>query len=78
MKFEEEKFDGTYNFGMRQCEVSDALCQQELDIAFKEKPNKMDAKKLIRINGQGCGTIRLCLDKDKKYSITRETLAKKL
>ena len=65
-KFEEEKFDGTYNFGMRQYEVLDILCQQELDITFKEKPKKIDDKELIKIKRQGCGTIRLCLDKDKK------------
>ena len=33
-KFEVEKFDGTNNFGMWQCEVLDVLCQQELDIAL--------------------------------------------
>ena len=30
-KFEVEKFNGTNNFGMWQCEVFDVLCQQELD-----------------------------------------------
>ncbi|KAH9688524.1 Integrase catalytic domain-containing protein [Citrus sinensis] len=39
-KFEVEKFDGTNNFGMWQCEVLDVLCQQELDVAPKEKPDK--------------------------------------
>ncbi|KAH9688523.1 Integrase catalytic domain-containing protein [Citrus sinensis] len=38
-KFEVEKFDGTNNFGMWQCEVLDVLCQQELDVAPKEKPD---------------------------------------
>ena len=33
-KFEVEKFDGTNNFGMWQCEVMDVLVQQELDIAL--------------------------------------------
>lgn len=51
---------------MRQYEVLDILCQQELDITFKEKPKKIDDKELIKIKRQGCGTIRLCLDKDKK------------
>ena len=31
-KFEVEKFDGTNNFGMWQCEVMDVLVQQKLDI----------------------------------------------
>ncbi|KAH9771353.1 Integrase catalytic domain-containing protein [Citrus sinensis] len=77
-KFEVEKFDGTNNFGMWQCEVLDVLCQQELDIAFEEKPDVMDDKEWIKINRQACGTIRLCLAKDQKYSVMRETSAKKL
>ena len=43
-KFEVEKFDGTTNFGMWQCEVLDVLCQQELDVALEEKPDMMDDK----------------------------------
>ena len=37
-KFEVEKFDGTNNFGMWQCEVMDVLVQQELDITLEDKP----------------------------------------
>ncbi|KAH9805146.1 hypothetical protein KPL71_002341 [Citrus sinensis] len=77
-KFEVEKFDGTNNFGMWQCEVLDVLCQQELDVALEEKPDVMDDKEWIKINRQACGTIRLCLTKDQKYSVMRETSAKKL
>ncbi|KAG2687294.1 hypothetical protein I3760_09G044700 [Carya illinoinensis] len=40
-KFEVEKFDGTSNFGMWQCEVMDVLIQQELDIALGGKPDDM-------------------------------------
>ncbi|XP_028111575.1 uncharacterized protein LOC114309870 isoform X1 [Camellia sinensis] len=36
-KFELEKFDGTNNFGMWQCEVLDVPTQQELDIALEKK-----------------------------------------
>ena len=36
-KFEVEKFDGTNNFSMWQCEVMDVLIQQELDIALEDK-----------------------------------------
>ena len=36
-KFEVEKFDGTNNFSMWQCEVMDFLIQQELDIALEDK-----------------------------------------
>ncbi|KAH9802500.1 hypothetical protein KPL71_001412 [Citrus sinensis] len=77
-KFEVEKFDGTNNFGMWQCEVLDVLYQQELDVALEEKPDMMDDKEWIKINRQACGTIHLCLTKDHKYSIMRETSAKKL
>ncbi|KAH9699236.1 Integrase catalytic domain-containing protein [Citrus sinensis] len=77
VKFEVEKFDGTNNFGMWQCEVLDVLCQQELDVALEEKPHMMDDKEWIKINRQACGTC-LCLAKDHKYSVMRETSAKKL
>ncbi|KAG8500936.1 hypothetical protein CXB51_003033 [Gossypium anomalum] len=52
--------------------------QQELDITLEEKPDKMDDKEWAKINRQACGTIRLCLAKEQKYSIMRETSAKKL
>ncbi|KAG8485591.1 hypothetical protein CXB51_018981 [Gossypium anomalum] len=77
-KFEVEKFNGTNNFGMWQCEILDVLRQQELDIALEEKPDKMDDKEWAKINRQACGTIRLCLAKEQKYSVMRETSAKKL
>ena len=50
--FEVEKFDGTNNFGMWQCEVLDVLSRQELDIALEEKPDMMDDKEWIKINRQ--------------------------
>uniref|UniRef100_A0A2N9IA27 Retrotransposon Copia-like N-terminal domain-containing protein n=1 Tax=Fagus sylvatica TaxID=28930 RepID=A0A2N9IA27_FAGSY len=77
-KFEVEKFDGTNNFGMWQCEVMDVLVQQELDIALEDKPEEMSTKDWEKINRQACGTIRLCLAKDQKYFVMRETKAKEL
>lgn len=68
-KFEVEKFNSTNNFSMWQCEVLDVLCQQELELALEEKPNKIDDKEWIKINRQACGTIRLCLAKDQKYFV---------
>jgi hypothetical protein len=44
VNFEVEKFDGTKNFGMWQCEVMDVLFQQELDIALEDKPEEMSLK----------------------------------
>ena len=42
-KFDVEKFDGTNNFGMWQCEVQDILFQQELDVALEEsRPEDVD------------------------------------
>ena len=38
----------------------------------------MDDKEWAKINRQACGTIRLCLAKEQKYSVMRETSAKKL
>ena len=63
-KFEVEKFDGTNNFDMWQCEVMDVLVQQELDITLEDKPEGMLDKDWEKINRQACGTIRLCLAKD--------------
>ena len=66
-KFDVEKFDGTNNFGMWQCEVQDVLFQQELDVALEEnKPEDVDEKDWTRINRLACGTIRLCLSKELK------------
>ena len=77
-KFEVEKFDGTNNFGMWQCEVLDVLIQQDLDITLEEKPDDMSDKDWAKLNRQACGTIRLCLAKDQKYFVMKETSAKEL
>ena len=78
-KFDVEKFDGTNNFGMWHCEVQDVLFQQELDVALEEsRPEDVDEKDWARINRLACGTIRLCLSKELKYSFIRETSASKL
>ena len=77
-KFEVEKFDSTNNFGIQQCAVLGVLCQQELDVALEEKPDMIDDKQWIKINRHACGTIRLCLAKDQKYFVMRETSSKKL
>ena len=77
-KFEVEKFDGTNNFNMWQCEVMDVLIQQELDIALEDKPKETSDKDWNKINRQACGTIHLCLANDQKYFLTREKKAKEL
>ena len=77
-KFEVEKFDGRSNFGMWQCEVMDVFIQQELDIALEDKLEEMLDKDWDKINRQACGTIHLCLAKDQKYFVMRETKAKEL
>ena len=67
-KFDVEKFDGTNNFGMWQCEVQDILFQQELDVALEEnRPEDVDEKDWTRINRLACGIIRLCLSNELKY-----------
>uniref|UniRef100_A0A5B7BZJ7 Putative copia LTR rider n=1 Tax=Davidia involucrata TaxID=16924 RepID=A0A5B7BZJ7_DAVIN len=79
-KFEVEKFDGSGNFCMWQCEVMDVLFQQELDITLdlEGKPDDISEKDWIKMNRQACGTIRLCLAKDQKYFVMRETSARVL
>jgi len=63
-KFEVEKFDGTNNFGMWQCEVMDVLVQQELDITLEDKSKGMLDKDWEKIDRPTCGTIHLCLAKN--------------
>lgn len=77
-KYEVEKFDGTNNFGMWQCEVMDVLIQQDLEITLEDKPGDMAEKDWDKINRPACGTIRLCLNKDQKYFVMKETKAKDL
>jgi hypothetical protein len=77
-KFEVEKFDGTNNFGMWQCEVLDVLYQQELDMTLEKWPDDISDKDWLKLNRQACGTIRLCLTKDQKYFVMKETIAKEL
>ena len=56
-KFDMEKFDGTNNFGMCQCEVQDILFQQ-LDVVLEQSiPEDVDEKDWTRINRLACGTI---------------------
>ncbi|KAL6226184.1 hypothetical protein ACLB2K_000147 [Fragaria x ananassa] len=77
-KFEVEKFDGTNNFGMWQCEVKDVLAQQDLDMALEDRPEGMSDKDWQKINKMACSTIRLCLAKQQKFDVMRETAAKDL
>ena len=77
-KFEVEKFNGTNNFGMWQCEVLDLLFREGSHIALEAKPKDMSNEDWSFVNRQACGTIRLCLAKDQKYFVMKETLATSL
>ena len=77
-KFEVEKFDGTNNFGMWQCEVKDVLAQQDLDTALGDKPEGMSDADWQKVNKMACSTIRLCLAKQQKFFVMRDTMAKEL
>ena len=76
--FKVEKFDGMKNFNMWQCKIMDALIPQELYIALKDKTTEMLEKDWEKINRPVCGTIWLCVAKDQKHFVMRETRAKKL
>ena len=56
-KFDVEKFDGTNNFGMWQCEVMDILFQQELDITLGEKPKDISEGDWEKMNRQACNLV---------------------
>ena len=77
-KFDIEKFDGTNNFGMWQCEVLDLLFREGSDIALSSKPKDISDEDWKYVNRQACGTIRLCLAKDQKYFVMKETMASSL
>ncbi|KAK0599620.1 hypothetical protein LWI29_007024 [Acer saccharum] len=77
-KFDIEKFDDTNNFGMWQCEVMDLLFREGSDIALSSKPKDISDEDWEYVNRQACGTIRLCLAKDQKYFIMKETMASSL
>ena len=70
-KLEVEKFDGTNNFGMWQCEVKDVLAQQDLLAALGEKPEAMSKPEWEKLNLWACSSIRLCLAKTQKYFVQR-------
>ena len=77
-KFDVEKFDGTNNFGMWQCEVQDIIFQQDLDVALEEnRPEDVDEKDWTRINRLACGTIRLSLQ-GAKISVYERDVCKKV
>jgi hypothetical protein len=77
-KFDVEKFDGKNNFGMWQCEVMNVLAQQELDVTLEDKPEEMSEANWRKLNSQACGIIRLCLAKDQKYFVMKETMAREM
>ena len=77
-RFDVEKFDGTNSFGMWQCEMLDILVQQGLDFVLEDKPSSMDETEWVKMNRLACGSIRLCLAKDVKYFVMRESMARTL
>ena len=77
-RFEIEKFVGTNNFAMWQCEVKDVLIQQGLLVVLRDMPMSMKKEEWERLNAHACSSIRLCLGKAKKYSVTNISSAKDL
>ncbi|TXG65804.1 hypothetical protein EZV62_007079 [Acer yangbiense] len=76
-KFDIEKFDGTNNFGMWQCEVLD-LFPGRIRYCLEFQPKDISDEDWEYVNRQACGTIRLCLAKDQKYFVMKETMASSL
>lgn len=77
-KFNVKKFDGTNNFDMWQCEVLDPLFREGSHIALDSKPKDISEEDWNFVNRQACCTIRLCLAKDQKYFVMKETVATSL
>ncbi|KAK3225144.1 hypothetical protein Dsin_005006 [Dipteronia sinensis] len=60
---------------MLQCEVLDLLFREESDIVLSSRPENISDEDWKYVNRQACGTIRLCLAKDHKYFVMKETMA---
>ena len=56
---------------MWQCEVMDLLFREGSDIALGAKPVNISDEDWSYVNRQACGTIRLCLAKDRKYFVMK-------
>ncbi|KAK0593548.1 hypothetical protein LWI29_000010 [Acer saccharum] len=56
----------------------DLLFREESDIALSSKPKDISDEDWEYVNRQACGTIRLCLAKDQKYFVMKETMASSL
>ena len=77
-KFDIDKFDGRGNFGLWQCDMLDMLSQVEQDIALGDQPAWMNKEDWVRLNTLCCGSIRINLSKDVRYSFSKVTVAKDL
>ena len=77
-RFEIEKFVGTNNFAMWQCEVKDVLIQQGLLVVLGDMPMSMKKEEWQLLNAHACSTIRLCLGKAQKYGAMNISSAKEL
>jgi len=79
-KIDVVKFDGTNNFGMRRCEVMDALMASNLKDALilEEKPDETFSKDWDKMNKATCGVIISYLTQNIKYHVMTETSAKKI
>ena len=77
-RFEIEKFDGTNNFAIRQCEVRDVLIQQGLVVVLWAMPFSMKKEEWERLNAHARSIIQLCLGKQQKYGVMNITSAKEL
>ncbi|TXG62951.1 hypothetical protein EZV62_009945 [Acer yangbiense] len=54
------------------------LFREGSDIALNSKPKDISDEDWNYVNRQACGTIRLCLAKDQKYFVMKETMASSL
>ncbi|KAM1533333.1 hypothetical protein ACFX10_007250 [Malus domestica] len=77
-RFEIEKFIGTNNFTLWQCEVKDVLIQQGLLAVLGDMPMMMKKEEWQQLNAHACFTIRLCLGKAQKYGVMNISSAKEL
>ena len=80
LKIDVMKFNGKNNFGMRRCEVMDALTTSNLEdtLRLEKKRDSTFEKDWDKMNRTAGGLIRSCLTQDIKYHVLYETSVRQL
>ena len=73
-----EKFDGKKSFTMWMVRVEDLLVQMRLDLALKDRPEKITDKEWVSLEKRACAMIRACLVDEVLYGVLEKRTHKGL